>query len=64
VLEIFDIRGRLVRRLAGGHEAAGRVTMVWDGMAQDGRRAAAGAYVYRIRHAGEVGTGRLVLLDR
>lgn len=64
VLEILDVRGRLVRRLVGGQLANGRVTVTWDGRLPDGRRAAAGSYLYRIRGAGAAGSGRLLLLSR
>ncbi len=64
VLEIYDVRGRLVRRLEDGRIAAGRATSTWDGNGTDGRRAAAGIYFYRIRHGVQNGSGRLLLLAR
>jgi len=63
-LVIYDIRGRLVRRLAGGQMANNRAIVVWDGTAADGRRAPAGPYLYRIRCADQSGSGRLLLIDR
>ena len=62
VLEIYDIRGRLIRRLEDGRLAGGRAAVTWDGNGRDGRRAAAGTYLYRIRHGRQSGSGRLILL--
>jgi len=64
VLEVFDLRGRLVRRISGGSLDNGRATVTWNGQGRDGRRQAAGMYLYRITARGEVGTGRMLLLDR
>jgi hypothetical protein len=64
ILEVYDVRGRLVRRLAGGILANGRITVTWDGCLCDGRRAADGPYLYRIQGAGHVGSGRMILLSR
>jgi hypothetical protein len=63
ILEIFDLRGRLVRRVEGGTAVNGRVTAVWDGRLSDGRRAAGGTYLYRIQGAGHSGSGRFLLIS-
>ena len=53
---VHDIRGRLVRRLAGADGA-----LEWDGRADDGTPAPAGIYFARIRDgAGRVATTRVV----
>jgi len=63
-LEIFDLRGRLVRRINGGSVANGRVSVVWDGRDGAGRRAPGGLYLYRVASGREQASGRLLLLDR
>lgn len=63
-LEIYDVRGRLVQRLDGGAVVNGRATISWDGRGRDGRRQAGGIYLYRVSAGQEVGSGRLLLLDR
>lgn len=63
-LEIYDLRGRLVRRISGGSVANGRVSVVWDGRDGDGRRAPGGLYLYRVASGREQASGRLLLLDR
>jgi hypothetical protein len=57
-LEVFDLRGRLVHRLAAGHREAGTHEFTWQGDDSAGRRVAAGTYLIRLEHAG--GGGRTV----
>lgn len=47
---IYDLRGRLVRRIATGEGRAGDPvpTWTWDGRDEDGRSATAGVYFYRV----------------
>ncbi len=47
-LSVFDVTGRLVRRLVGQVQAAGRYQVIWDGRDTAGRRAASGVYFYRL----------------
>lgn len=63
-LEIYDLRGRLVRRISGGSVANGRASVVWDGRDDGGRRAPGGLYLYRVASGGDLASGRLLLLDR
>lgn len=62
VLEVYDARGRLVRRLLDGAVAAGRLPVVWDGCDDAGRGAAAGVYVARLRSGGASAALKLVLV--
>jgi hypothetical protein len=62
-LEIFDVKGRRVRRLVSGESyPAGDHRVTWDG--RDDRGAAAGGGVYLVlgRAAGETAVTRLVLV--
>lgn len=63
VLEVFDVRGRLVHRLHSGLVTNGRAVAMWDGVGRDGHRVAAGIYLYRISVGSQVGSGRILLLD-
>ncbi|HEX5133608.1 MAG TPA: M6 family metalloprotease domain-containing protein [Candidatus Krumholzibacteria bacterium] len=47
-LNVYDVRGALVRRLARGSFDAGSQTLVWDGTDDAGRPVASGIYVYRL----------------
>jgi len=51
-LELYDARGRLVRRLVAGHREAGRQEAVWNGRDDAGRRLPSGVYFARLRAVG------------
>jgi hypothetical protein len=63
VVEMFDVGGRRVARLADGNLSAGPHTVTWDGRDRDGREAAAGVYYCRVQ-AGAHSRTRSVLLIR
>jgi hypothetical protein len=48
-LAVYDIRGRLVRRLANRHYEAGEHAVVWDSRDATGRRVAAGTYFGKLK---------------
>ncbi len=51
-IEIFDLRGRLVRRVHHSEAEAGRHSLEWDGRAADGREVRSGVYLIRMEGAG------------
>jgi hypothetical protein len=53
-LSVYDVAGRLVRRLAAGDLPAGRHTAIWDGRDDRGGDAPSGAYFLRL--SGETGS--------
>ncbi len=59
-LEVYDLRGRRVRRLAAG-ELAETGVLAWDARGDDGRPVAAGAYLVVLTHPGGVLRGRAVV---
>lgn len=61
-LDLHDVRGSLIRRLASGEAGAGSHAIGWDGTDTTGRRVAAGAYLYRLGFEDEETTGRIVIL--
>ncbi|HPF71047.1 MAG TPA: FlgD immunoglobulin-like domain containing protein, partial [Candidatus Krumholzibacteria bacterium] len=61
-VEIFDVRGRLVRTLIDGAAPAGPGAARWDGRTGDGRTAAAGVYFYRVRAGGDERVGKMALI--
>ncbi len=60
VVEIFDARGRLVRRLADRVVTAGEARFTWDGHDERGVELAAGTYFHRVHTASGVGVGKLL----
>jgi len=59
-LAIYDLTGRCVRTLIDGPERAGSKEIAWDGLAGEGRQAAAG--VYFVRLCAEEGEARAKLV--
>lgn len=61
---IYDVSGRLIRRLSGGVMTAGPQGLHWDGRDQRGSPAASGIYFYRLFLNGEsLGpTGKMSLI--
>lgn len=60
---IYDVAGRLVRRLANGATAAGETQVVWDGLDDRGERVASGVYLYRLS-PGTAAQGRQIVFLR
>jgi subtilisin-like proprotein convertase family protein len=61
-LDIFDVRGRLVRLLANGDLPAGRHSLLWDGRNESGGETASGLYFYRLTAAGQQQTNKMLLV--
>jgi len=61
-LEIYDIRGRLVRRLFDGVMQAGFKELIWDGRDERGREVSSGIYFYCLKTEKGVLSRKMVLL--
>jgi hypothetical protein len=62
-LAVFDVSGRLVRRLHDGRAlAAGRHDVTWDGIDEAGRASAPGVYYYRLEAPQGAASRRMLLL--
>ena len=61
-LSVYDVAGRLVRRLDPTTGTRGLVSVDWDGTAGSGERVASGVYFVRLEVDGAVATQRMVLL--
>jgi len=62
LLQIFDMRGRLVRTLRHGDMPAGRHAVIWDGVDGRGRPVASGVLVYRLESDGRVLSRKMSLM--
>ncbi len=61
-LEVFDIRGRLVNKLADRVLGAGEHLFVWNGDNLNNKSISSGAYFYRLTSGDDVITRRMLLL--
>ncbi len=61
-VEIFDLRGALVRSLLDEPRPAGPAVLAWDGLDQAGRPVGSGAYQARVTAGTAVGHVRVMLL--
>jgi hypothetical protein len=61
-LDVYDIQGRLVRRLVQQPLSAGRYLVRWDGRTNDGRPVASGIYVTRLLTEGVIQTGKMAMI--
>jgi hypothetical protein len=61
-VNVYDVAGRLVERVASGQLLEGAHVLSWDGRTRGGRKAPAGIYFIRLRSADGVREGRAVLL--
>jgi hypothetical protein len=62
-LDIFTIRGRLVKTLIDGRREPGSYLVHWDGRTDSGEHAGSGVYLYRI-NAGEFTATRKMVMAR
>ena len=66
-LTIYDMAGRLVRRLDLGFQEAGAYlrrdrAIYWDGRTNTGERVASGTYFYTLQTEGYVSTQKMIIL--
>lgn len=61
-LAVYDVQGRLVRRLIDGPVETGEQAVEWDGQSERGGHAASGAYFLKFETDGQALTSKLVLL--
>jgi hypothetical protein len=61
-LQIYNLRGELVRTLIDGDRPAGKYEMLWDGRNTRQNIVASGVYIYRIRADDWKMTRRMTLL--
>jgi len=62
-LSVYDVAGRLVRRLASGHHDSGEHRVTWDGESDAGQAVSSGMYFYRLETAdGRTASKRMLLI--
>ena len=62
VLRVFDIRGALVKTVAGGNLANDRITVQWNGTTDNGNAVASGRYLYVMQAGSLMAKGTVTLV--
>jgi subtilisin-like proprotein convertase family protein len=61
-LDIYDLRGRLVRTLVESNLPAGRHQVTWDGLDRNGQMSASGVYFTKLRAGGDAKVNKMTLV--
>jgi len=61
-LQVFDVRGRLVRTLVNGSTPESEGRMFWDGLNDQGRSVASGVYQLKLESGGSLVERRVTLI--
>jgi hypothetical protein len=62
VVEVYDLAGRLVKKVSDGPFSPGEQEVVWDGRGAGGEAVPSGVYFVRLQASDGVRTGRLVIV--
>jgi photosystem II stability/assembly factor-like uncharacterized protein len=61
-LEVYDVAGHLIKKLATGVHEAGRHDVEWDGTNGNDERVGSGVYIYRLTAGKQVASKKMTLL--
>jgi len=61
-INVYNVRGQLVRTLLNEHREPGHHSVVWNGTDDNGRAVSSGIYLYRIVAGENVATRRMLLM--
>jgi len=59
---IYDVSGRVVRRLLDRELPPGPSCVQWDGRSESGQRVASGCYLYAVSAGGETRSGKVLVV--
>ena len=61
-IDIFDMRGRVVKNLVSQKQVSGRYSVSWDGKDAGGNSVSAGVYIYKLSAHSKVLSRKMVLM--
>ncbi len=61
-ITIYDLRGRMVRKLVESMQPAGVHEVIWDGKDLSGKEASSGVYFYRMTSAGHSFVRKMIMM--
>ena len=62
ILDVFNLKGQLIKRLINNQMTAGKHNVIWDGKDNNGKICSSGVYYYRIESNGITETKKMVLM--
>ena len=62
VLNIYNVRGQLVKKLVYDEHVSGKHSVVWDGKNENGKAASSGIYLYRMQSKSFSETRKMIFL--
>ena len=62
-LSLYNMLGQKVRTLINGYCTAGKQSVIWNGLDDEGKNAGSGIYIYRLKQGNFTETRKLLLLD-
>jgi hypothetical protein len=62
VVQIYNLLGQKIRTLVNEVQSAGKYSVTWNGLSDDGSRAPSGVYVYRMQAGDFISTKKLLLI--
>jgi flagellar hook assembly protein FlgD len=61
-LEVYNVKGQLVRTLLNDVKAAGNHTVVWNGKDNNGRSVSSGIYYYKMNTGKYSSTKKMIMM--
>jgi len=61
-IEVFNIRGQLVKTLINEHMTVGEHTLVWEGTNNNNQKASSGMYFYKMKSGNYSSTKKMILM--
>ena len=61
-IEIFNIKGQVVKTLVDGERSAGNHEARWNGLDDNGRKVSSGIYLIRLKHDGKTASRKMMLM--
>lgn len=61
-LNIYNVKGQLIKTLANENKASGDYSIKWDGKDNNGKKVASGIYLYKIKSGNFSSTKKMILL--
>ncbi|MFC1574377.1 SUMF1/EgtB/PvdO family nonheme iron enzyme, partial [Candidatus Latescibacterota bacterium] len=62
-LSVYNITGQKVSRLIDNYLSSGSHTITWGGIGDDGKRIAAGMYLYQLKSSDHIESRKMLLID-